>query len=379
MKVFMISQGYPSTEYPMNGIHQFAYAKALAKHGIDVVFLALDVRSFRRKRKWGYEKLNLDGIPVYALNIPLGRINPKLMGKISSIGFNKLMKRVIANEGEPDIVHSHFTETSYAVALSNRGKYPHIVSEHSSAVNKISKTEMSAELYETAYFTYHNCDRLVVGSPIFQSRIEELFGILPICIPTIANTDYFNLSDFTPEKYRVVSVGNLKEAKGHRDVIQAFHDGLKEIDASLVIIGEGEDRHVLESMIKDYNEQDRITLLGQKNLDFIAREFSQSSLFVLASHSETYGKVYVEAMNAGLPIITTENGGSEHFVKPFNGVIAKVNDTESLSNAFIYMYENKDNFDKKRIREFALENFSEYVTTNQHIKLYEELFLSYKS
>lgn len=379
MKVFMISQGYPSTEYPMNGIHQFAYAKALKKHGIDVVFLALDVRSFRRKRKWGYEALNLDGIPVYALNIPLGRISPKLMGKISSFGFTKLMKKAIAKEGEPDILHSHFTETSYAVALSNKGKYPYIVSEHSSAVNKISKTEIPTDLYDTAYFTYHNCDRLVVGSPVFQSRVEELFDILPICIPTIANTDYFNLSDFTPEKYRVVSVGNLKEAKGHRDVIQAFHKGLKGVDASLVIIGDGEDRRVLETMITDYNEQDRVTLLGQRDLAFIAKEFSQSSLFVLASHSETYGKVYVEAMNAGLPIITTENGGSEQFVKSFNGVIAKVKDTESLSNAFVYMYENRDSFDKEKIRAFAQENFSEDVATNQHIKLYEELLSSYKS
>ena len=220
---------------------------------------------------------------------------------------------------------------------------------------------------------------MVVGSPVFQSRVEELFDILPICIPTIANTDYFNLSDFTPEKYRVVSVGNLKEAKGHRDVIQAFHKGLKGVDASLVIIGDGEDRRVLETMITDYNEQDRVTLLGQRDLAFIAKEFSQSSLFVLASHSETYGKVYVEAMNAGLPIITTENGGSEQFVKSFNGVIAKVKDTESLSNAFVYMYENRDSFDKEKIRAFAQENFSEDVATNQHIKLYEELLSSYKS
>ncbi len=373
MKVFMLSQGYPSTEYPMNGIHQFAYAKALKKHGIDVVFVALDVRSFRRKRKWGTESLTIEDIPVYAINIPLGRVSPKLMGKISSMGLNHLMKSVIAIEGEPDIIHSHFTETSYAVALYNKGKYPYIISEHSSVINKLSKDEIPERIYETANYTYHNCDKLVVGSPVFQDRIESLFGIRPICIPTISNTDFFKLSQKSSDYYKVISVGNLKISKGHMDTINAFSKAFNGIDARLFIIGEGDDRPKIEELITNLHEEDRIILLGQRNLSFISKEFSDSNLFVLASHSETYGKVYIEAMNAGLPIITTDNGGSEQFVKPFNGVIAKVKDVDSLAEAFRHMYNLSSEFDRAQIRQFAIDNFSEEVATKKHIELYKDL------
>lgn len=373
MKVFMLSQGYPSTEYPMNGIHQFAYAKALKKHGIDVVFVALDVRSFRRKRKWGTESLKIEDIPVYAINLPLGRVNPKIMGKISSIGLNHLMKNIIAIEGEPDIIHSHFTETSYAAALYNKGRYPFIISEHSSVINKTSKNDIPNGIYETANYAYHNCDRLVVGSPVFQSRIESLFGIKPICLPTISNTDFFKLSQKSSDYYKVVSVGNLKISKGHLDTINAFSKAFKDIDAKMFIIGEGEDRPRLEELIASLNEEDRIILMGQRNLSFISNEFSDSNLFVLASHSETYGKVYIEAMNAGLPIITTDNGGSEQFVKPFNGVIAKVKDVDSLADAFRHMYNLRSKFDSAQIRQFAIDNFSEEVSTKKHIELYREV------
>ena len=373
MKVFMISQGYPSKEYPMNGIHQYAYATALKKHGIDVVFLALDVRSFRRKRRWGYESLVIDDIPVYAMNIPLGRLSPKIMGKISSYGFKILMKRVVEIEGVPDIIHSHFTETSYAVALYNKGNYPFVVSEHASNVNKTSVDDIPSKLYETANFTYHNCDKLVVGSPVFQKRLGKLFNVKPICIPTIANTDFFDITDTPSGRYKIVSVGNLKHAKGHREVIRAFHNAFTNVDAELVIIGEGEDRQTLESIIKELGESKRIKLMGQQNLNTIAQVFSKSNLFILASHSETYGKVYVEAMNAGLPIITTRNGGSEQFVKPFNGTIANVDDVESLTEAFRHMYNMRDGFNSTEIRHYAQENFSEAVATRKHIDLYKEL------
>lgn len=369
----MLSQGYPSTKYPMNGIHQFAYAKALKKHGIDVVFVALDVRSFRRKRKWGTESLKIEDIPVYAINLPLGRVNPKIMGKISSIGLNHLMKNIIAIEGEPDIIHSHFTETSYAAALYNKGRYPFIISEHSSVINKTSRNDIPNGIYETANYAYHNCDRLVVGSPVFQNRIESLFGIKPICLPTISNTDFFKLSQKSSDYYKVVSVGNLKISKGHLDTINAFSKAFKDIDAKMFIIGEGEDRPRLEELIASLNEEDRIILMGQRNLSFISNEFSDSNLFVLASHSETYGKVYIEAMNAGLPIITTDNGGSEQFVKPFNGVIAKVKDVDSLADAFRHMYNLRSKFDSAQIRQFAIDNFSEEVATKKHIELYREV------
>ena len=70
MRIYIISRGYPSEKYVKNGIFEFDQAKALASIGHEVVFLALDLRSFRRKRKFGRESFQKRGVNIEAVNIP---------------------------------------------------------------------------------------------------------------------------------------------------------------------------------------------------------------------------------------------------------------------------------------------------------------------
>ena len=61
MKVLIISRGYPTGKYPLNGIFEFDQAKALANLGHKVIFASVDMRSIRRIRKWGIEKIKKEG------------------------------------------------------------------------------------------------------------------------------------------------------------------------------------------------------------------------------------------------------------------------------------------------------------------------------
>ena len=70
MRIFIVSRGYPSEKYVTNGIFEFDQAKALARNGHEVIFLVNDIRSLRRKRKWGRESLEKDGVKIESLNIP---------------------------------------------------------------------------------------------------------------------------------------------------------------------------------------------------------------------------------------------------------------------------------------------------------------------
>jgi hypothetical protein len=51
MKIFIVSGGYPTNKYPLNGIFQFDQAKIISKEGHEVFFISLDMRSILRKRK----------------------------------------------------------------------------------------------------------------------------------------------------------------------------------------------------------------------------------------------------------------------------------------------------------------------------------------
>lgn len=378
MKIMVASQGYPTKEYPMNGIHQYAYAKALKKYGFDVYVVALDLRSIRRKRKWGYEEKVVEGIRTYGINIPLGNINQKLLCDIGSFFLSKNIKKILKKESETKIIHSHFTEPSYCFIKTVKGKnidVPVVVSEHSSSINKEDISHIRKDILQVAKYVYENCDELLVGSPVFQSRIYKNFGRKPICTPTVANTDIFKLEnrEFNKDKYRIVSTGNLKYEKGHRELIEAFNKIFKNTNSELHIFGEGPDRKILEEIIDKYDLKDKVFLEGHKNIDEISKEYNRSDLFILASHSETYGKAYVEAMICGLPVITTSNGGSEQFIKSFNGVIANVLDIEDLANKLKFMYNKRKEFNKEKISNYAQEKFSEKASIEELESIYSNI------
>ena len=373
MKVLIGSHGYPSTKYPMNAVHEMVYAKTLKKHGIDVYVVGLDMRSIRRKRKMGLEKLEMDGIPVYTLNLPVGAVDPRLMGKISTWGLRKILPKIYREEGLPDIIHSHFSDTSYAFAKVNRKKLPLVITEHSSLLNKEKKEDISKGLFEISAYAFEDCDKLIIGSPYYKERIEKNFNVRTEYIPILTPTDDFEIKKKKTSFFKIVSTGNLKEAKGHRDVIQAFDRAFEKGQARLFIFGEGPDRPVLEKMITDRGLQDIVFLMGQKTTREIAQEYGDADLFVLASHSETFGKAIIEAMKSGLPVLTTKNGGSNHFIQGFNGKLTEVGNINGLAQEMRWMKDHIENYNKEKISSFVEDQYSEEQVISQVIDVYNEV------
>jgi hypothetical protein len=107
MRVLIVARGYPTKKYKMNGIFEFDQAKALVYSGVNVVYAAIDMRSIRRWRKWGIETKIVNGVKIYAINLPLGRIPKQLLRVISKFGLIYLYKKIINEQGKPDIIHAH--------------------------------------------------------------------------------------------------------------------------------------------------------------------------------------------------------------------------------------------------------------------------------
>ncbi|MDO5716090.1 MAG: glycosyltransferase [Tissierellia bacterium] len=372
MKVLLLSQGIPNSKYPMNGIHQFAYGKALKKKGIDVIVAAHDIRSIYRLRKPGFHVTEYEGIRTYLQNQFI-ETNDRLKAGTKAVkGFQKLYQR-IKKEETFDIIHGHFYEYTYGAAMIKERQEPLVISEHSSSINKDSLKNMRKDYYELAKRTYENCDGIIVGSPFFKKRLKKNFGVEATVLPTIINDDVFYCGKEKADFFKIVSTGNLIEAKGHREMIEAFHRYFSEINAKLYIIGSGPDQKYLEKMIDERNLKDSVILRGQCRREEMAKEYADAHIFALASRTETYGKVYVEAMAAGLPVLTVNNGGSEHFIHSFNGKIAKVSDVKSLGINLLDMYKNYDGYDGEKIRAFEQEEFSESVAVNRLVDFYDKI------
>lgn len=106
----------------------------------------------------------------------------------------------------------------------------------------------------------------------------------------------------------------------------------KKLPAQLVLIGEGPDRAGYESLCRELNLQN-VRFLNFLDHDGLARQYAAADIFVLPSASETWGLVINEAMEFGLPIVTTRVVGASADLVADNGLIVPPDDVSALASA----------------------------------------------
>ena len=373
MYTMFVARGYPTEKYKTYGIFEFDQAKALAQNGVKVVYAAVDLRSIRRWRRWGIYRKKIDGVEVYSINIPIGNIPKNSLRKIYIWGLNRLYKKIEKEQGRPDMIHSHFTDPSYAaVSLKEKLKIPFLVTEHSS---KINKEAIDKDLFKTANIAYKKADRVIAVSEVLRKRIKKNFNIDSIYIPNMVDLEIFKYKEKKKSHtFDFVSTGNLIEIKRMDLTIKAFYNVFKDLpDVSLKIFGQGNDRDKLEALIKSLALESRVKLMGLCDREEIAKTLSESDCFVLSSSSETFGVAYIEALAMGVPVIATRCGGPEGFVNEENGILVAVDDVDSLAEAMRDMYENRDRFDSGNIALETKKKFSSKTIADEIMNVYKIL------
>ena len=128
----------------------------------------------------------------------------------------------------------------------------------------------------------------------------------------------------------LVSVGALIDRKGHEAVISA----LKRVpNATLVIIGEGPNRAVLQAQATVLGN--RVRFLGGLSHDVIADWLAAADAMVLISASEGLANAWIEALASGTPVIISDVcGACEVLDRPEAGVIAAP-DPQSVADAVV--------------------------------------------
>jgi glycosyltransferase involved in cell wall biosynthesis len=260
MRVLIVARGYPTKKYKMNGIFEFDQAKALVYSGVNVVYAAIDMRSIRRWRKWGIETKIVNGVKIYAINLPLGRIPKQLLRVISKFGLIYLYKKIINEQGKPDIIHAHFSGIGFVASiLKEKYNIPFVLTEHFSG---IMKQPITKDIFKIAKIAYSKADKIIAVSPELKNIIYEKFEKNAIYIPNIVDTNLFSYANKDNKNtFSFVSVGSLIYGKRMDLTIEAFIDAFKGSDkVFLTIFGEGPERQKLEELVR-INKMESLSLL----------------------------------------------------------------------------------------------------------------------
>lgn len=185
----------------------------------------------------------------------------------------------------------------------------------------------------------------------------------------IDNDDFkpcLNKDQSRGDQFKIISVGRLIQRKGYQFLIEAMR-GIQGIE--LTIIGDGVLLKELMDLADNYGLN--VIFLGELSHDQIADHLKQADVFVMPSLNEGMSNAILEAMACGLPIITTDVGGSKELINS-NGLVVKKESAAELRSA-IDLLKNDSTLRSKMGKESTLqaEKFSWKNVALSYLNIYE--------
>lgn len=209
----------------------------------------------------------------------------------------------------------------------------------------------------------HKC--IIIPNGISRTVINEKAST------EINDADLYKMK--ADSSFKVVSIGRLEPQKDFQTLISAFakvHNRHK--DCNLYIIGDGLLRADLEQLSINLKLSKKIHFLGWKQN--VYPFYKEADIFVLSSHYEGFGRVILEAMACGIPVVSSdvEYGPSEILCKGEFGLLTPEGDERMMANCILSLITDKslrDKFVEKAYR--RVDAFSE----KEMMEKYRRLFL----
>lgn len=131
-------------------------------------------------------------------------------------------------------------------------------------------------------------------------------------------------------------------------MVRIFAEVNKQVPSKLLLVGDGPDRPAAESLCRDLGLLDDMRFVGKQ--EQIEEILAIADLFLLTSDYESFGLAALEAMAAGVPVISTNAGGlPEINIDGKTGYLGNVGDIKTMSEKAIYLLS-----DDKVLKEFKM-------------------------
>ena len=223
-------------------------------------------------------------------------LTPFTVSKVKEIFVDKRVDKIISFHDYSNLINVLLKKTFNHRAITTELKYS---KHYFGSRNRYMKYYLK--------FVFNKSDFVIVNDiEIKQSLIDD-YGI-NVNIEVLNNLisiNGFSESETSrckkKNKITFITVGRLSEEKNTKDVLIAFAK-IKQKNYNLKIIGDGPNRNELENLTKELEIQNHVEFVGQaKNVYY---HLQKADIFVFSSLNEGFPNAVLEAMYAGLPIIS---------------------------------------------------------------------------
>ena len=207
-----------------------------------------------------------------------------------------------------------------------------------------------------------------------QKKYLEANGFKKVV--TIYNTAPFSKSkSLVSKEKKVLFVGKLSLGKGAQPLLDAISKIVKKTKVKFIFTGTVDVKQSVQAKMKNEIFKNSTKFLGPVPHQKLTTFYKNSSLVVMPSiYPEAFGRVALEALAVGTPVVVSDRGGLPEIVD--DRITGRVIDptAEDLAEAIIDILENEKRYKDNIKREYTrLKNKFETTPLKMHLKLYNQL------
>jgi len=246
------------------------------------------------------------------------------------------------------IPHASAAFMARQILLQEGIDVPVITTLHGTDITLVGRDKMYAPVVT---FSINQSDAITAVS---QNLKDETFRNFRIEKPIHVIHNFVDVTRFqrkpidafrkviAPNNERILlHASNFRKVKRVQDVVRIFAHVLREIPAKLLFVGDGPERATAEDLSRQLGVCDEIRFVGkQEQMEDI---LAIADLFLLTSEYESFGLAALEAMAAGVPVISTNAGGlGEIMVDGKTGYMGDIGDIDTMSRRAVEILSDDD-------------------------------------
>ncbi|WP_430535401.1 glycosyltransferase family 4 protein [Listeria rocourtiae] len=340
MKILVISNMFPSEEYPSYGIFVKNHVCLMEEAADEIETVTMKKEVNKMKKMWHY-------LLFYC-----------------RIFWTLLFKKY-------DIVYLHYASHSAFPILCAKLLNRHInlvVNVHGSDV--FPETPFQEKLQKWVARLLKQASHIVVPSDYFKQTVINRYRLSPAHI-WISPSGGVNRDLFAPQDtvrdtsiFQVGYVGRIDVDKGWDDALRGFSEFKRQSDrpAELIMVGSGKENQQKEALIQELELQGDVRCYDLLPQEELVAMYNEMDVFVFPSRrkGESLGLVGIEAMACGVPVIGSQIAGIRgYLIDGENGYFSETGNPDSITEKLLEFLANSEE-EKQALRSNAFHSAIPY-------------------
>ncbi len=230
------------------------------------------------------------------------------------------------------------------------------------------------------WWVYRNCDAVFAASDVMVEMLAQV-GVTAVKTPLGVDVEVFHPSrrderlrqdlGVSPHGILAVYAGRLDREKRIDVLLEAFRLARRDLDASLLIVGDGPYRSHVDKAASSRNGI--IRLPYQPDRLQLARVLASADVYVTASPYETFGLSVAEAQASGLPVVGVKAGALIERVPDTMGLLGEAGSAQAMADNLIALCRNGIRDKGKAAREAVETSLTWEVALRRLVQAYEAI------